>query len=428
MERVEFSKAMKKTHTILIPMMLPIHFELLKNILNHMGYRVELLKKIDDQISETGLKYVHNDTCTPAMLVIGQMIDALKSGQYDIDHIALAITQTGGGCRASNYIHLLRKALIQAGYPQIPVISFNFSKLEKNSGFKMQPILLAKLLYAFLYGDLLMWLKNQCLPYEKEIGATQKMVDIWIERLTAYFLNGQFLKLSSNSIDIVKSFDSIKRHEEKKIRVGIVGEIYMKYSPLGNRELEKFLLSENCEPVISGVVDFGLYCLTNSKIDYEYYHRNRWISYPTQVLSHFIQHLQSKMNDAILQNSNFHPMEEFSQLLNNGSDLINFGVKMGEGWLLTHEIASLLENDVHHIISCQPFGCLPNHIVARGMSKKIKEKYPYANLICIDYDPSASKVNQENRIRLMLENARSMEFNFDMEYQEIKKQIPLYNQ
>ncbi len=428
MERIEFTKAMKETHTILIPTMLPIHFELLKNILNQTGYHVELLKKIDDQISETGLKYVHNDTCTPAMLVIGQMIDALQSGKYDVDHIALAITQTGGGCRASNYIHLLRKALVQAGFPQVPVISFNFSKLEKNSGFKMQPMLMLKLLYAFLYGDLLMWLKNQCLPYEKEKGTTQKLVDYWIDQLTTSFLNNHFLKLKTNSIAIVESFNAIKRQEIKKIKVGIVGEIYMKYSPLGNRELENFLLEENCEPVVSGVIDFGLYCLQNSKIDYQYYHRSRWMSFPTQLLSHFIQHLQAQMNQAILQHSDFHPMEEFKQLLNKGSDLIDFGVKMGEGWLLTHEIASLLENDVHHIISCQPFGCLPNHIVAKGVSKKIKEAYPFANLVCIDYDPSASIVNQENRIRLMLENARSMEFNFNLDYQEIQQTVPLYNQ
>ena len=362
------------------------------------------------------------------MLVIGQMINALQSGKYDVDHIALAITQTGGGCRASNYIHLLRKALVQAGFPQVPVISFNFSKLEKNSGFKMQPMLLLKLLYAFLYGDLLMWLKNQCLPYEKEKGTTQKLVDYWIDQLTTSFLNSHFLKLKTNSITIVESFNAIKRQEIKKIKVGIVGEIYMKYSPLGNRELENFLLEENCEPVVSGVIDFGLYCLQNSKIDYQYYHRSRWMSFPTQLLSHFIQHLQAQMNQAILQHSDFHPMEEFKQLLNKGSNLIDFGVKMGEGWLLTHEIASLLENDVHHIISCQPFGCLPNHIVAKGVSKKIKEAYPLANLVCIDYDPSASIVNQENRIRLMLENARSMEFNFNLDYQEIQQQVPLYNQ
>ena len=223
MAHVEFTKEMKKTHKILVPMMLPIHFAFLEKILREEGYNVEILKTEGQQIIDAGLQHVHNDTCYPALLVIGQMIDALKSGKYDTDHIALAITQTGGGCRASNYIHLLRKALVQAGFPNVPVISVNFSNLEKNSGFSMTPKMLVKIAFGFVYADTLMWIKNQCKPYEIEKGSTDALVTTWVETICEQFHSLSFLRIKQNYKEMLKDFAELPRRNEAKIQVGIVG-------------------------------------------------------------------------------------------------------------------------------------------------------------------------------------------------------------
>lgn len=406
MKRVEFTKEMKKTHTILIPMMLPIHFQFLKNILQDNGYHVDLLQTKGSQIINEGLKNVHNDTCYPALLVIGQMIDALKSGVYDLDHVAVAITQTGGGCRASNYIHLLRKALQQAGFGHIPVISVNFSKLEKNSGFKLTPKILLKLLYAFLYGDMLMWIKNQCKPYELEKGMSDALVSTWIDTITKQFHTLRFLRMKKNYNDILHAFKNIPCEGKPRIQVGIVGEIYMKYAPLGNNELEDFLIGEGCEPVISGVMDFGLYCLENARIDHAYYGRNKRIVRLVNMASAYIQRLQNKMHTIIEKDGRFRVPDTFQEVIACSEGIINRGNKMGEGWLLTSEMVALIKSGVNNIVCCQPFGCLPNHIVAKGMTRKIKNIYPNANIVAVDYDPGATKVNQENRLKLMLSNAR----------------------
>lgn len=401
-----FTKEMKKTHTILVPTMLPIHFQFLKSILIQEGYKIELLETTDDSIINNGLQYVHNDTCYPAMLVIGQMIDALKSGNYDVNHTALAITQTGGGCRASNYIHLLRKALVQAGFPQVPVISVNFANLEKQSGFRLTPKICIKLLYGFLYGDMILYLKNQCLPYEQEKGMTNKVVNKWIKYLSKQFQSLSYLKLKRHMKAMIDDFASIEKEKKEAILVGIVGEIYMKYSPLGNNHLEEYLLQEGCEPVVSSTLDFGLYCLENVSNDHHYYMRNT-LSYPiAKISSKIIQHLQEIGNQLIKQEKSFRPMDSFKELTQANQNILDQGVKMGEGWLLTSEMVSLIQHGIPNIVCCQPFGCLPNHIVAKGMMRKIKTIYPNANIVAIDYDPSATKVNQENRIKLMLSNAR----------------------
>lgn len=406
MERIEFTKEMRKTHKVLIPMMLPIHFQFLKNILLKEGYQVELLETSGQQIIDEGLKNVHNDTCYPALLVIGQMIDALKSGNYDMDHVALAITQTGGGCRASNYIHLLRKALVQAGFPQVPVISVNFSKLEKNSGFSLTPKMLIKIMYGFLYADTMMWIKNQVKPYELEKGKTDALVDQWIHTITKQFDSMKFLQMKKNYRSMLQEFANITRSEQEKIRVGIVGEIYMKYAPLGNNQLEDFLMQEDCEPVVSGVMDFGLYCLENSNIDHQYYDRNKKSYQLVRVAAKYIQHIQNIAIKAIKEEGSFRAPDTFDEIIEASEGVINRGSKMGEGWLLTSEMVALVKSGVDNIVCCQPFGCLPNHIVAKGMMRKIKNLYPQANIVAVDYDPSATKVNQENRLKLMLSNAR----------------------
>ncbi|MEG2549436.1 MAG: 2-hydroxyacyl-CoA dehydratase [Erysipelotrichaceae bacterium] len=406
MEHVEFTKTMKKTHKILVPYMLPIHFHFLQNILNKDGYKIELLMNQDQRVIDEGIKNVHNDTCYPATLVIGQMISALKYGNYDLQHVALAITQTGGGCRASNYIHLLRKALIQAGLPQIPVISVNFLSLEKQSGFKLTPKNIVRLLYGFLYGDMLMWIKNQCKPYEKNIGESDQLVNTWIDKITDQFDSLKFMNLSKNYKTMLNDFACLKLDVRPKIQVGIVGEIYMKYSPLGNNNLEDFLIAEGCEPILSPVLDFGLYCLENAILDHKYYNRNKYTYRLIKWVDAYIQHLQHIGYQAIIKQGKFRPFDTFKEVQTCSNGIINRGAKMGEGWLLTSEMVSLIKNNINNIVCCQPFGCLPNHIVAKGMMRKIKNHYPQANIVSVDYDSSATKVNQDNRLKLMLSNAQ----------------------
>ena len=405
MERVEFTKAMKKTHTILVPSMLPIHFRMLTTLLGTNGYRLEVLSDQDEAaIIETGLKYVHNDMCYPALLAIGQLIYGLQCGKYDPHHCAVAITQTGGGCRASNYIHLLRKALVNASMEYVPVISVSANGMEKNSGFKLTVPLLLRFVYVFLYGDLLQWLHNQTKPYEKQKGASDTLCNVWCDRINEYCKSGKYRDVNKISKAIIHDFANIPLTGQHKPKVGIVGEIYMKYAPLGNHHLEDFLIENGCEPVLSGVMDFMLYSLRNNRYDYEYYHRSAKSRFITEFAVKFIVQTQRLINRNIQVNGKFRMMDDFEEIVNDGNEIIDHGVKMGEGWLLTHEMVALIKSGVNNIVSCQPFGCLPNHIVAKGMNKKIKELYPNANIICVDYDPSASHVNQENRIKMMIAN------------------------
>lgn len=404
-----FTPEMKKTHTVLVPGMLAIHFRLFPTIFETGGYHVEVLYNEGDEVVEEGLSHVHNDTCYPALLVIGQMIAALKSGKYDLNKVALAITQTGGGCRASNYIFLLRKALAMEGWEHIPVLSVNFSGLEKENAVELTLPLGKKLLYAFLYGDAMMWLKNQVKPYERNAGDTDRLVDQLIAELEEKFRKDDYSASKAFYREMIRRFAAIPRHHQKKIRVGIVGEIYMKYAPLGNHHLEDFLIEEGFEPVLSGVADFGLYCLENTRVDHRYYHRHA-LTFPFLTLAqNVLMRMQETFIRLVEEDGTFHAPDRFRDVIRNADGFIDQGVKMGEGWLLTAEIISLIKEGVSNIVSAQPFGCLPNHIVAKGMARRIKEAYPQSNLVAIDYDPSASRVNQENRIRLMLANARLSE-------------------
>lgn len=400
-----FTAQMRKTHKILAPTMLPIHFRLAEPILRSCGYDVEVLQNCDQSVINEGLKSVHNDICYPAMLVIGQMLDALKSGKYDPDKTALMITQTGGGCRASNYIFLLRKALENAGFGNVPVISLNLSSMEKNSGFSLTAPMLVKLCYAFMYGDMMMCLYNQCLPYEKEAGASGRALDSCVNLLLKKLSDGGFFRLNKNFEYIAKTFGAVERNNIKKPRVGIVGEIYMKYSPLGNNRLEEFLVNEGAEPVVSGVCDFLLYCFENSFVDRKLYGGSVFKTLPVRIGSDFIINMQKKMIKAVKREGSFRAPTSFDHLRNLADGYIGKGVKMGEGWLLTAEMIELIESGVSNIVCTQPFGCLPNHIIAKGMMRKIKDKNPNANIVAIDYDPSATKINQENRLKLMLSNA-----------------------
>ena len=402
---VAFTKEMRKTHTILIPDMLPIHFRLIIAVFKKYGYNMVLLQNSARAVIDEGLKNVHNDTCYPALLVVGQFIDALKSGKYDPERVALMISQTGGGCRASNYIHLLRKALA-ADYPDIPVISLNFSGMEKSPGFRITFPILLKLLNAVLYGDLLMSLYNQCKPYEKTAGKTDEVLEAMEKFLAAMIKSGGFGRRKRNYKIIIDAFSKIERTGEQKPRVGIVGEIYVKYSPLANNHLEEFLISEGCEPVVPGLMDFVLYCTVNNVNDGRIYGFKNTLTRLSGMLYKILLKESRKLNSVIAEYGGFRAMDDFEELRKEADKLINQGVKMGEGWLITAEMGCLAKTGTENIVCTQPFGCLPNHIVAKGMTRRVKEEYPFANIVAIDYDPGATAVNQENRLKLMIANIK----------------------
>lgn len=406
-DHVKFTEDMIKTHTILVPDMLPIHFKLIIGIFEAKGYKMELLTNRSRAVVDEGLKNVHNDACYPALLVIGQFMDALKSGKYDLDKTALLITQTGGGCRASNYIHLLRKA-VEKNYPQIPVVSLNFSGLEKDSAFRISAGMFLKMLYAVLYGDLLMSCYNKCRSYEVNKGDSKKVLDKLQDRLGNIFRTGsnEYMKTKKLYREILDEFAAIKQSGEKKVRVGIVGEIYVKYSPLANNDLENFLISEGCEPVVPSLLEFVMYCAAGTFNDARIYNHVTKNSIFNKIGYDLIYSKQKELIKVMKEHGSFEPLHDFEYLRSLADKYINQGVVMGEGWLIPAEMAALAKSGVKNIICTQPFGCLPNHIVAKGMSRAIKNDNPDANIVAIDYDPGATRVNQENRIKLMLANAK----------------------
>ena len=403
-----FTPDMKKTHTILIPNMAPVQFRLMAAIMEQAGYKCELLENCGSQVAELGLKYVHNDTCYPALLVIGQFIDALNSGKYDLEHTALIITQTGGGCRASNYIHLLRKALVKAGYGQVPVVSLNFSGLEKDSGFPMTLTTIRRLFSVIYYGDLLVTLRAQTEPYEINKGDAAAMQEKWIHELSALLLADKgwhSREVRENMPRIAAEFASIPVKRTPKVKVGVVGEIYVKYSPLGNNDLEKFLASQDCEVNIPGLMGFVQYCVYNFSETARLYGGNVLTLNASSLLLNIIGKTEKVMIDS-LKNNGLHAPMPFLELVKQADGVISTGTKMGEGWLLTAEMVELVKTGYENIICAQPFGCLPNHICGKGVINRIRELYPSANITPIDYDPGATRVNQENRIKLMLAVAR----------------------
>jgi len=408
-ERVVFTKEMKEDYTILIPQMAPFHFDLIASALRSFGYQCEVLKNENSNIAYLGNKYVHNDTCVPAIYVIGQFMDAINSGQYDIHKIALIITQTGGGCRASNYIHLLREALDKAGYGFIPVISLNASNIESNPGFKMSLPLLKKFVQSLVLGDLIMQLHNESIPYEVHQGSTQALSNQWLQSCATLFEENKLLPnkvLYQQMKVMIDSYQAIEINQSIKPKVGIVGEIYVKYSPLGNNNLEAFLLKEGCEVVTPGIVDFILYTFESTAYDIKQYGGSKIKKVLFEGLSKYVEGPRKKINQ-LLKETRFRQQSSFSHIKELASPFIGAGTHVGEGWLLTGEIVELIEMGVSNVITTQPFGCLPNHVVARGMFKSIKSQFPQANLISIDYDTSASVINQENRIKLLILNAKN---------------------
>ncbi len=409
--RLLFTKEMKKEYTILMPQMLPIHFGMFQKMLQLEGYNVVQLNNEGQAVVDEGLKYVHNDTCYPALLVIGQFLDAIKHGGYDPHKVALFITQTGGGCRASNYIHLLRKALEKAGMGYIPVISISFG-LEKNPGFHLTIPLLRRLIYAMMYGDLIMNVANQVRPYEVNAGETDALVETWKNRLIDRFQQGKGMsrkQMQAGFKEICDAFKAVPvENFGSKVRVGVVGEIYVKFSSLGNNQMEKFLLSEGAEPVVPGLTDFLIFKIFNREVDVNIY-GGKWIKKKVcQIFKGYVEQCQQDMIDALNNSHYFKAPGTFEDLHRLVHGYLGEGCKMGEGWLLTAEMLELIHSGTPNIVCAQPFGCLPNHIVGKGMVRRLKDDYPDSNIVAIDYDPSATKINQENRIKLMLANGKAM--------------------
>lgn len=406
---VKFTKEMKKEYTILIPNMSPVHFTLVKEVFINHGYKAILLENEGPNVIREGLRYVHNDICYPAQLVIGQMIDALKSGLYDVDKTALVISQTGGGCRASNYIFLLRKALKRCGLEQIPVISLNLKGMEKNPGLKLTPFMLLQAYAGFVYGDLLMTLSNQVRPYETNKGEADSLVAKWTAILSEKFANNRGYigwAMKNNLNAIAREFAQIPVVKTDKIKVGIVGEIYMKYAPLGNNNLQQFLEDQGCEVMVPSMMGFLYYGADNAITDRKYYGGRFFSSLFTKWGMKLLFMVEKMSLEAIRKQGCFTVPSTYVELKKLNEGILDYGVKMGEGWLLTAEMLELVHIGYKNIVCTQPFGCLPNHICAKGMIRTVTEKAPDANIVPIDYDPSATHVNQENRIKLMLAIAK----------------------
>ena len=406
--RLLFTKEMKEEYTILFPTMLPVHFGLMARILETEGFHVEMLTTNHRGIVDEGLKYVHNDTCYPALLVIGQLIDAVKSGKYDMHKVALLITQTGGGCRASNYIHLLRKALEKAGLSYIPVISVNLSGLEPNPGFKLGLNTLRKAVFAMMYGDIIVQTANQVRPYEVSRGQTDETIEAVETQLLEAMNQGKGLSFKSmvaNFDRIVAAFKAIPVAGEPKVRVGVVGEILVKFLPAANNHLVDLLESEGAEAVVPDLLDFLLYCFYNQNFKVEKLGFAKSKAIVANLGIKTLEWFRSPASKAFKESKHFDPPADIHDLGRMASEIVSLGNQTGEGWFLTGEMMELIHSDVYNIVCIQPFACLPNHIVGKGVIKAIRKEYPKANIVAVDYDPGASEVNQLNRIKLMLSTA-----------------------
>lgn len=404
-KRIEFTKEMKERHTILVPQMSPIHFQFLEEAFRQSGYNLVVLASIDYKAVDEGLKYVNNDACYPAIIVIGQLIEALKSGKYDLNNTSVMISQTGGGCRATNYIGFLRKALKDAGFERVPVISLNATGIEKNSGFKITFELLNRAMMAIVYGDLLMNVLYRVRPYERVKGSANDLYEKWAKICvqSLKFANKQVFK--QNIKDIVKEFDELEIINEVKPKVGLVGEILVKFHPTANNNVVSIVEAEGAEAVMPGLMDFLLYSAYG--LDYKY----RYLS--GSKLSQILGNAAIKVMElyrrvyikALSASYKFYIPKTIKEIAEGASTVVSLGHQTGEGWFLTGEMVELIQSGVKNIICMQPFACLPNHVTGKGMMKELKRVYPGTNIVAIDYDPGASEVNQLNRIKLMISTA-----------------------
>ena len=406
-DRIDFTPEMRKNYTILCPQMSPIHFDLLGPALSSCGYNFEVLENDNKSAVNVGLKYVNNDACYPSLMVVGQIMDAVLSGKYDLSRTAIIITQTGGGCRASNYIGFIRRALTKAGLEYIPVISLSAQGIESNSGFKYDLPMLKKAMQAVVYGDVFMNVVYRTRPYEKVPGSVNALHEKWkkicIEQLTKKKVSMKEYK--NNIRQIVKEFDEIELLDINKPRVGIVGEILVKFLPAANNYLVDLLESEGAEAVVPDLMGFLLYCAENANFKRDYLGASKKSAFINNTVIKLLEWFRKSATTALAESKRFTPPSNIKETAGIAKDLVSLGNQTGEGWLLTGEMIELIHNGVGNIVCCQPFACLPNHIVGKGVIKELRAAFPEANIIAIDYDPGASEVNQLNRIKLMLSTA-----------------------
>ena len=398
--RVIFTEQMRKDYTILVPDMSPIHFEILESALASCGYKVEVLKA-DSKCIDYGLKYVNNDACYPSLIVVGQFMQALLSGKYDLHKVALIITQTGGGCRATNYIGFIRRALEKAGMGYIPVISMS-AGIEKNPGLKVNLEMANKALQALIYGDVFMRVLYKTRPYEKVKGSANALHEKWKKIAIESVKKANKKQFKKNIQNIVKEFDELELVDIKKPKVGIVGEILVKFMPLANNFIVELLEEEGAEAVCPDLIDFFMYSLYNANFKAEYLGKKKSSAKINNFLIWFIERYRKCANDALAASKRFHPTVPIQKLAEYASPIVSCGNQTGEGWFLTGEMIELIKSGVPNIVCTQPFGCLPNHVVGKGVIKELRHQYPDSNIVAVDYDPGASEVNQLNRIKLML--------------------------
>ncbi len=400
--RTVFTKKMKQKHTILAPQMSPIHFHLLEKAFLSEGYHVEILKKVSDAAKEEGLKYVNNDACYPSIMVVGQLIYALKSGKYDLNNTSVVISQTGGGCRATNYISFIRRALKDAGFKNIPVISFSASRIESNPGFKFSISLIKKIILSIFYGDLLMRLLYRVRPYEKIKGQTNELYNQWMYKCIRFTQMGSMKQFKNIVGEIVKDFDNIPITDVIKPKIGLVGEILVKFHPDANNQIVDFIEEEGGEAVMPDLVDFFMYSLKNMEIKAKMLYYKPFSKFMSRIIINLVNRWRNPMVEALKASKRFTPPQSIHEIAKSAQRFISLGNQTGEGWFLTGEMVELIESDVPNIVCMQPFACLPNHISGKAMIKELRAKYPKSNIVAVDYDPGASEVNQINRIKLML--------------------------
>ena len=405
--RVVFTKEMKKDYTLLCPQMSPIHFDLVEPAIRAFGYKIEVLQNHNRNAVDVGLRYVNNDACYPSLIVIGQIMDALLSGKYDLNHTAIFMTQTGGGCRASNYIGFIRRALEKAGMSQIPVVSVNANGMETNPGFSVTLPLLTKAMQAVVYGDIFMRVLYATRPYEAVPGSADALHEKWKTRCISSLSrrSAAMMEFSRNIKGIIRDFDHLKRKDIRKPRVGIVGEILVKFSPLANNHIVKLLEAEGAEAVMPDLMDFLLYCFYNNNFSAKHLGKKKSTAQLCNAGIALLEYFRRTARKELAASRHFTPPASINNLADMAKGFVSLGNQTGEGWFLTGEMLELIHSGVKNIVCTQPFGCLPNHIVGKGVIKELRRNYPDSNIIAVDYDPGASEVNQLNRIKLMLATA-----------------------
>ena len=401
-----FVKEMRKKHTILSPQMSPIHFDLLEKAVKECGYNVEVLPAMDVKSIDEGLKYVNNDACYPSIIVVGQIINALKSGKYDVNNTSVLITQTGGGCRATNYIGFLKMALKDAGFENVPVISLNALGMGEQPGFKITLKFISRAIMALVYGDLFMRVLYRTRPYEKNKGDAERLYEFWNEKVKENLENGNRGIFNKNIKEIIKDFDNLELNDIKKPRVGVVGEILVKYHPTANNDIVNILENEGAEAVVPDLLDFFMYCAYDSGYKAEYLGKSKISKNIGNIVISYLESYRKVMIEELAKSKRFDSPKHIAELAKLAQPILSIGNQTGEGWFLTGEMIELIKSGVNNIACVQPFACLPNHVTGKGMIKILRERYPNSNIVAIDYDPGASNVNQVNRIKLMLSVAK----------------------